>query len=43
MTFVGKYIYKHFGYEVGVMSGMVRDYLKQRKEDPLLEREFVEL
>ncbi|GAB7352742.1 hypothetical protein MBLNU459_g3094t1 [Dothideomycetes sp. NU459] len=39
----GKYIYQHFGFETNAMTDKVVHYLNERKADPVLEREFVEL
>ncbi|KAF7846295.1 hypothetical protein BT93_L4658 [Corymbia citriodora subsp. variegata] len=39
----GKYIYQHFGYELGSMTERIMGYLDARKSDKYLEREFVEL
>lgn len=42
-SLTGQYIYGHFGFETGVMADKVVRYLGMRREDRLLEREFVEL
>lgn len=39
----GKLAYKHFGYTTENISERIGGYLMRRKEDPALEREFVEL
>lgn len=43
MLSIGKYIYQHFGFDMPTMATKVLQYLQRRKDDVLLEREFVEL
>jgi len=42
-SLTGKYVYGHFGFTTDSMTERISGYLKERKDDPALEREFTEL